>query len=84
MSMSHSVMTTSDLLWLHRRAWLDRPAILGEPEGGFTPAEAAGALVAGHGLDKAREIARERASEFPGPWNFHERVYRILQETVEA
>lgn len=84
MNFSQTAMTVSDLLWLHRRAWLDRPAILGEPEGGFTPAEAAGALVAGHGLDKAREIARERASEFPGPWNFHERVYRILQETVDA
>jgi hypothetical protein len=84
MNMPQTAMTVSDLLWLHRRAWLDRPAILGEPEGGFTPAEAAGALVAGHGLDKAREIARERAGEFPGPWNFHERVYRILEETVDA
>jgi len=79
-----TAMTKSDLLATHERAWRDRPVIFGEPDGGFTPAEAAGALIAEHGLARALTVARERAAKYPGPWNFDEHVYRLLQETVDA
>lgn len=77
-------MTKSDLLATHERAWRERPVILGEPIGGFTPTEQAGSMVARYGLEEAREIARQRSAAVKGPWNFDEHVYRILQETVDA
>lgn len=77
-------MTKSDLLATHERAWRERPAILGEPEGGFTPAEAAGALIAIHGLARARQVAGEEALKSPGLWNFYDHVHRILQEAVDS
>lgn len=74
-------MTAGDLVYAYERSFSQKPVIFGLPDGGLSPEEDAGNLIKHYGLQRARDIADAKASEFPAAWSHWARVFDILAQT---